>query len=77
MPISAHSVSSDEFPFTLQAHDEETGELLWHLVVERPGAVTVPGFAPRKVTVTVIAKDQSATSVRSDHHERQHTEHHT
>lgn len=49
-----HNLDADSFPFTLQAHDERSGELLWEHVCQGPGPIEVPGWAPRKVSITVI-----------------------
>lgn len=44
-------MASEDYPFTIEYLAEDTGELLDTLVVQGPGVLAVPSFAPRKVTV--------------------------
>jgi hypothetical protein len=65
-PIERVSFRPEDFPFTIQLHDEETDELLWETEVTGAGALAVPGYAPRKVRVTLIEKDGSVSVMNSD-----------
>lgn len=52
-PVAFRDLDSEDFPFLIQGHDEDTGDLVWAQTVHGPGALEVPGFAPRKVTITM------------------------
>jgi hypothetical protein len=56
-PVTHTTLGADEFPFTIQLHAEDNGELLWETVVTGAGALKIPGFHPRKVSTTIIDKD--------------------
>lgn len=64
-PVVYRSVDAKAFPFTIQAHAEDNGQLLWEFVVRGPGPVAIPGFAPRKVSVTVIDSEGKSTTTDS------------
>jgi hypothetical protein len=53
-PTVKHTVDAEVFPFTIQVHDERTGELLWEHICHGPEEIEVPGFYPHPVSVTVI-----------------------
>ena len=56
-PVVFHDLTPDSFPFILQILDDETLETLWQTSVEGPGAIEVPGFAPRVVRSRLWTKD--------------------
>jgi len=44
-----HKVAAEDFPMVLELIDEGTGEVVWHVEVEGPTAVQVPGFGSRRL----------------------------
>jgi hypothetical protein len=65
-PVVRHQVDPNDLPFTAQAYDEDTGELLWHQLIEKPGEILVPGWSPRRVRIKLLHRDGSSTTVMSD-----------
>lgn len=55
--IAFHDISPESFPFVIQALDDDTLEKLWQEEVKGPGALKVPGFAPRKVRIRIWYPD--------------------
>lgn len=64
--VSFVEFQPEDFPFTVQLHDEETGELLWEATVDGAGAMKVPGYHPRKVRTTVIDRNGLRAVMNSD-----------
>jgi hypothetical protein len=50
-PAKFRDLPASSFPFTMTFFDEATGEQLQQLEVTGPGAIDVPGWAPRRVRV--------------------------
>jgi hypothetical protein len=65
-PVVREVVHPRAFPFTIQAHCEETGELLWEHICRGPEQIEVPGFAPRQVSVTIIDADGERSTIHSN-----------
>jgi hypothetical protein len=59
------NMSPEEFPFTVQLHDEGSGELVYEEVIWGAGALKVPGFHPRKIATTIISRDGYRTTLNS------------
>lgn len=64
--VVQHDLSREQFPFTVAATDEDTGELLWFQRVEGPTGVHVPGFAPRQVAITITGADGETSIMHAD-----------
>ncbi len=52
-----HDLLPQQFPVRLFLRDEESGEMLWQHVVEQPGQIRVPSFAPRRVKAILAYGD--------------------
>lgn len=48
-----HDLPADEFPLTIEFIAEDTRDVLHTIEVAGPGAVQVPAFHPRRVSVRV------------------------
>lgn len=50
---SFHDVPRGAFPLTIEYIAEDTGEVLQQIQVDGPGALEVPSFSPRAVSVRI------------------------
>ncbi len=67
-PVAFADVRRKDCPLLLQAIDEDTAELLGSETVREPGAVGVPGFAPRRVKIVMTTGEGITTTTYSDGH---------
>ena len=51
--IPRFDVKAEDLPFAISYIDADTDELLHVELVESPGVIDVPGFAPRRVTIRI------------------------
>ncbi len=67
-PTAFHELRQKDFPLLIQAIDENTAELLWSERVTGPGALEVPGFAPRQVKIVTTTGEGITFTTYSDGH---------
>jgi len=65
-PTAFHDLAPEDFPMVIQVLDHETREKLWQATVSGPGALEVPGFAPREVRVRVWQPNGVVTETDPD-----------
>lgn len=53
-PVATVDLGGEQFPFIISAIAEDSDRVLWQAVVEGPGAIEVPGFAPRKIKMLIV-----------------------
>ena len=58
--MNFRELTRGQFPLTVAFLDADTGETVWLRHVEEPGALTIPGFAPRKMITMVAFPDGTA-----------------
>lgn len=49
LPMAFHDIAAADFPLTIELIAEDNGDVLFKVTADGPGAVKIPGFAPRKV----------------------------
>ena len=64
--VAFHDLLLNDFPFVIQALDDNTLEKVWQEEVMGPGALKVPGFAPRKVRIRVWYPNGTVVETRPD-----------